>query len=389
MKRVLYYGSTAQVHSGASQWMFRLARGMEARDWHTVSVLPDRDGIAEWYEESGLDVEYLRYEPLRRRRSISGHVLYLVLTVVTTVRLAAIVRRRKVDVVHINDIRYLPGLLAARLGGARTVCHVRACFESETVRLVLSRLVTVLSHEVVCVSDRTRDVMFEEVEADTSSVTVVHDAVPSPERFESLPEGRSFREQYGIDESAVLVLQVSKLTRNKGQDRVVAAADCLDDHPNIEFAIVGGSVDGHEKYARAVADRASGLESVHLTGFHPDVTTALAAADVLIHVPRHEDPFPGVVMEGMLAGLPVVGSRSGGIPEQVDDGETGVLVAPDASPATIAAAIESLANDVDYRLALGRTAANRVRERFPVEPYFDTIETYYRPVESENESAEL
>jgi len=117
-----------------------------------------------------------------------------------------------------------------------------------------------------------------------------------------------------------------------------------------------------------------------MTGFYPDITEALAAADVVVHVPKHEDPFPGVVLEGMLAGCPVIGARTGGIPEQIDHEETGLLVSAEDAPDEIADAIVRLCEDEAVREQMGERAAERIRSRFPPEAHFRSVSEVYERV---------
>jgi glycosyltransferase involved in cell wall biosynthesis len=104
--------------------------------------------------------------------------------------------------------------------------------------------------------------------------------------------------------------------------------------------------------------QAEGLD-VHFNGFVPD---PLASIDVLVQ-PSRADNLPLAILEAMAAGLPVIGTRVGGIPELVVDGETGLLVDPER-PEELAAALDSVAADPERRLELGRRGRERVREHF-------------------------
>ncbi|MFC3958584.1 glycosyltransferase family 4 protein [Halovivax cerinus] len=382
MPRVLYYGSSTQVHSGASQWMFRLADRMRERGHRTLAALPADGGIAEWYHEAGVPTVRCWSKPLSRRRSLFGQLRYPAALFDAVADLRSVIRAHDVDIVHVNEVTYLAGLLAGRVSDVETVCHVRICRTSSPMRNVLGSLAYRFSDRVVCVSDRVAECLFRDLGFDGPRVTVVRDGLPSPERFESLPDGRRFRATFDIDEDAFLVVNVSKLIRNKGQDRVLDAAGRTWDE-DIVYAIVGGDVDGHEAYAASLRRRGAGLENVAMTGFYPDLTEVLGAADALIHVPRHEDPFPGVVLEGMAAGLPVIGSTSGGIPEQIDDGETGYLVDQRGDTETIVGHIRRLAAEPTLRSRLGRTGADRAFDRFDPDAYFDEMDGLYRQLSDE------
>lgn len=377
MGKILYYGSSTQIHSGACQWMYRLATGMRERDYDTVAVLPEKEGIAEWYEGSEVEVRYQNSDPIRRRRTILGQLWYLVTVLVSTVRLSLILRRENVDVIHVNEVRYLQGLLAGKLGGVNTVCHVRVCFESYWLRKIFGGITYLFSDLVICVSERTREQMFDDVGYDSDRVRVIRDGLPSPERFDTLPDRHEFRNAFDIDEGAFLVVCISKLIHNKGQDRVLDVAERFRNR-DIVFAIVGGRVDGHDSYAREIESRGETLDNVRVTGFYEELEEVLGAADVLIHLPRHDDPFPGVVLEGMMCGLPVIGSRSGGIPEQIDKGESGFLVPKTGGEKLIVDRIQMLSEDEETRKSIGEEARSRTKSRFDPDDYFDAIDAEYR-----------
>lgn len=97
-------------------------------------------------------------------------------------------------------------------------------------------------------------------------------------------------------------------------------------------------------------------------GFVSDMPTRLAGLDVFV-LPSRGDNLPVAILEAMAVGIPVVGSRVGGIPELVADGETGFVVDPDR-PRELADAIEALAADPDRRRDLGRRSRERARSEF-------------------------
>jgi glycosyltransferase involved in cell wall biosynthesis len=93
-----------------------------------------------------------------------------------------------------------------------------------------------------------------------------------------------------------------------------------------------------------------------------DVGDRLPEVDVFA-LPTRGDNLPIAVLEAMAFALPVVATRTGGLPELVEDGKTGFLVEPD-DPDGLAAAIARLGEDDEARLRLGRAGAARVAERF-------------------------
>jgi glycosyltransferase involved in cell wall biosynthesis len=110
--------------------------------------------------------------------------------------------------------------------------------------------------------------------------------------------------------------------------------------------------------------RAGGVDA-RFHGFVRDMRARLAQVDVLVQ-PSRADNLPLAILEAMASGIPVVGTRVGGIPELVVDGETGLVVEPD-DPAALAAALDSLARSPQRRHELGERGRERAAEHFSAE----------------------
>ncbi len=130
----------------------------------------------------------------------------------------------------------------------------------------------------------------------------------------------------------------------------------------------------------AVSERLGSLElrSLPYEGDAALVARYYQAADIYAH-PARADTFPGSILEAMACGLPVVASRVGGIPEQISDGETGLLVeAGDASQ--FAARLARLWDDATLRARLGAQAAAHARQHFDVRRYVSDHEQWYEDI---------
>jgi glycosyltransferase involved in cell wall biosynthesis len=99
------------------------------------------------------------------------------------------------------------------------------------------------------------------------------------------------------------------------------------------------------------------------------------AADLYLH-PARADTFPNTVLEALACGTPVVATAVGGIPEQVEEGESGAL-APPGDPAALAAATLRLLNDDDRRAQMGRHAAAVARRRYDLGRFIDDVWRWY------------
>jgi glycosyltransferase involved in cell wall biosynthesis len=117
-------------------------------------------------------------------------------------------------------------------------------------------------------------------------------------------------------------------------------------------------------------------DRIHFVGFRDDVREQLGNCDLVV-APSRREALPLTLIEAAAAGVPVVASRIGGVPEVVLDGKTGILVAPE-DPAVLARAIEALIKNPALRARLGHTARRRYEDHFSLQPMLDAIEEVYR-----------
>jgi glycosyltransferase involved in cell wall biosynthesis len=108
-----------------------------------------------------------------------------------------------------------------------------------------------------------------------------------------------------------------------------------------------------------------------------DKTACFERADVFVF-PSHDEGMPMAVLEAMAAGLPVVATAVGGIPELLEDGENGMLVAPRA-PKDLSRALERLCRDPRLRLRMGSRSA-RLAQDFDIDLYARRLSSIYNGV---------
>jgi glycosyltransferase involved in cell wall biosynthesis len=168
---------------------------------------------------------------------------------------------------------------------------------------------------------------------------------------------------------------VARLQPEKGVDVFLQAAGLISSrYPRARYMIVG---DGPERSRLAARARSLGLEGVvRFPGAPPDARSLLPDMDLLV-VPSRSEGSPLVVLEAMEAGLPVVATRVGGIPEQIGHEREGLLVPPDNAEA-LAAAVLRLLDDPALAARLGRAGQTRVWREFRYDRMLEQIEGCYR-----------
>jgi glycosyltransferase involved in cell wall biosynthesis len=172
-------------------------------------------------------------------------------------------------------------------------------------------------------------------------VRVVHNGIDAT-HFDAVTASQALEMRERVAPGAGCVLAVfGRLSPWKGQHTVIAA---LADLPgDCHLCIAGAPLFGEHAYEselRALASRLGVAERVHFLGFVDDVAPLMKAADFVVHASTLPEPFGRVVVEGMLAGRPVIATAAGGVGEILTDGVTGILVRPGRPDALVRAVLE-------------------------------------------------
>ncbi len=203
-------------------------------------------------------------------------------------------------------------------------------------------------------------------------------------RSEGIPAARISVVRNGLDVDAFVpsssprarrrIVTVARLRPEKAHEVLFAAvARMRDAWPDVRLQVVG---DGpRDAQLRALAAQSGILDHVEFMGHRDDIAAILTHADVFV-LPSRIEASPNAALEAMAAGLPVVASRVGGIPEAITDGVTGLLVPPD-SPDALAGALFRLFDDPTYADALGRAARKHVETQYSFDRMVSAFEHLY------------
>ncbi|MFP5284344.1 MAG: glycosyltransferase family 4 protein [Thermoanaerobaculia bacterium] len=277
-------------------------------------------------------------------------------------RLLRLLRRERIELIHAH-LAYasLWGALASRITGIPCVATLHVAPSGAPLRSKEGIREALLVHalnrwakQVIAVSDSAREAW---IERGLKRVVVVGNGIEVDSFTPTHHRGK-------------VVTTVSVLREGKGIEVLLGAIPAvLAKHPDARFLIAG---DGPlRKPLEARGPNAAWL------GFRRDVPELLAASDLFV-LPSLGDAYPTVLMEAMAAGLPVVSTRVGGIPEIVDDGRTGILVPPGDATA-LAGAISDLLDSRERREVLGQAARAAAERRFSTAAWVKRLAEVYGP----------
>ena len=300
---------------------------------YAITVLATDEAVGASVAARRPDVSLETVPPVRDKKDLPPIVAHL-----------RALRRLRPQLVHLNlrtpySCQY--GLLAAlTTPGVRTVAveHLPLASQDGVSRWIKRRTSTRLAAHVA-VGVRAARLIEAEVGLPPGSIRTIPNGVP----LVDLPAAPRLA-------AGAVIGSLGRFDEQKGYDVLVRALPQL---PGVTAVLVG---DGRDRGAVEQLAAAQGVaDRLRVVGWSDEPRAYLAGFDVFVLPSRYEG-LPLVVLEAMLAGLPVVASDVGSVAEAVVDGETGLLVRPD-DPAAFAQAVGRVLADVDLRRRLGEAGA--------------------------------
>lgn len=295
-------------------------------------------------------------------------------------RAGDLLNRLKPDVVHTHQIGaawYLGPWAAVRVPVVHTEHGNQFARETGATQVFKARLMYRQSarmiHRFCCVSadvaaavTRWRTVPRRIVEVVPNGIAV--DPLPG------LPKRTEVRESLGLSTSAKVVGTVGRLTEVKRQDRLLRAVAAVGERvPDVRLLVVG---DGDERAnLERLAAELGITECARFTGYQEHPEAFLRAMDVFALTSRSEG-FPISLLEAWAAGVPVVSTAVGGIPDVVTDGVNGLLVNDGDGP-PMSEAIHRALTDPHLANRIVTNASTSVREKYSLEKVAARYEAYY------------
>ena len=210
-----------------------------------------------------------------------------------------------------------------------------------------------------------------------SNTSVIHSGIELHRYSEGARQRNKKRKELGISPDSLVVGYVGWLIPIKGVTYLVnAMAEVIQRHPNGLLLLVGkGDEKGEEEVKLSKQVKNLGiLDNVRFLGWRPDVNEIMGCFDIFV-LPSLNEGMGRVLVEAMSAGLPIVASRVGGIPDLVKDGENGLLVPP-ADAGALEQAISDLLSDNSRKKHMGETGKKMCRP-YSIEAMVEKIDDLY------------
>lgn len=341
--RVLHIETGRHLYGGGQQ-VLQLLRGLyEEDEVQSELACPSHSPLGEAARP------FARIAPLARAGDADPRLLW---------DLRGLLRERPPELVHIHSRRGadLWGLLVARMAGVPVVLTRRV---DNPEPGWWARWKYGQCAAVIAISEGIREVLIREG-VPAGRISVVPSAV-NPQAYSGPCERPYLERELGPLGDGPLIGVIAQLIERKGHRELLDALSRVrEDAPGTRVLLLGqGPLEGA---LRSEASRMGVTDMVRFCGYRTDLDRILPCLDLVVHPARMEG-LGVALLEAGAAGVPILATRAGGIPEVVRDGINGVLVPP-WDPAALAAALRALLRDPTRRRALGEAGRQRVQERF-------------------------
>jgi len=385
MQRILYIDEVPQIAGGANS-ILQLMRFLDTSKYERFFVCPPGSLLN---AAAAIGVNTFPYTFHKRYESIKlGHSeipfnpYRLTLRLLDAVRLSRLVRRERIDLVHTNNLdSHLTGWFLNKLFGIPVIWHIRIMTWPH------SFYKPPWVNQIIFVSEAARQSALGSSSCDPRTVVIPNGLdLDDFQYVSSAPV--EVRQEFGWPAEVPIVGTVGRLTPQKRHQFIVQAAQKLKQQGmQVRWLIVGGEienrgvVESHEQNLRALAHQL-GVESERVfTGDRRDIARLVSAFDIFLF-PAFNDSNPRSVLEAMALGKPIVASRSGGLPELLDEGRAGILFEPDNVEAMVSAVCDLL-TDPERARRLGYAAQERAHTCYTIQAHARQVECVYEAVLSE------
>jgi len=366
------------LHHDPQRYSVCLIKGSTAESAMTEAETQLVDEKLRTAKEQGIEVVDLR--PLVRRISPFNDVKAFI-------SIFRFLRRLKPDIVHTHTSKAgILGRLAACIARVPIIIHTPhghvfyGHFGRSLSKIFLQMeklLGRITHHQIGLTPEEGNDYLRLSV-SKPSNTSVIHSGVDIHRFIEGAKQRTRKSKELGIPADSLVIGYVGWLIPIKGVTHLVnAMARVVEQHPKSILVLVGkGDEKGEEEIKlKEQVERAGLADKVRFLGWRPDVDEIMGCFDIFV-LPSLNEGMGRVLVEAMAAGLPIVASRVGGIPDLVKDGRNGLLVPP-ADASALAKAISDLLAEKKNRNRMGK-AGKKMCRPYSAKAMVEQIDDLYK-----------
>jgi len=385
-KRILYIESNTDGTIGGSYYsLLYLLEGLNKERYIPIVLFCEENILVPKFKRHAEEVIIHNYDPFDANpfntwKTIPRFFKHVILK---QFALWKILKRVEPDLVHLNNgYNYNhEWVLACCLYRIPIIVHDRGARPPATLQ---TRFFVRFMDAIIPVSDANKKII-EDGGLRPKRIKRIYNGLDTEklEKYKSPEIRNSIRNSLGIKDDEILIGMIGNIHYWKGQMVFAQAMNIImKHHTNVLAVIIGKIPKGSEEYERkirAFIAENSLNDRFKFLGFREDIPQLHNAIDIFVHASIEPEPFGRVVLEAMAMEKPIVATNSGGTPEQITDGESGLLV-PMGDYNAMASALEKYLRDMNAAKEIGKRAFSEIKERFSISKMVKTMESVYEEI---------
>lgn len=371
MKRILYVSNTGKIIGGGEISLQNLLTHLDYKRFLPIVAVPEEGDFVERLRNQ--EIVYLLVDLPSIRSTRIDRIMLSIL------HLLKLLRRYQIDLIHANGSRsmLLAGLAAFMLR-VPSIWHLRVATQTD---YILDRFLFLLSKRIIIISSAVNERL--SWARNKGKIQLIPNGVDI-ELFH--PNNKMYRHeicvQLGFDPEGPIISTMCQLHPQKHLDVFIKAASHISlTQPHAQFIICGREVsvsEGYKDMLKNLAERLGVRNKLFFTGFRSDIHKILGATDIFVLSSVNEG-FGRVIIEAMASELPVIATRSGGIPDIVKHGQNGYMFEP-GDYKFLARLIINLLENKEYAEKVSEAARDTVIKNFSITKHVENVQSLYDEV---------
>lgn len=371
--KILLYTDTPQT-GGAELQIFLLAKFLDKKTFTPILVCSNYSQLDKWcenFEKEGIRVIRLQVKHKHNPQHL--------------IQLRKIIKAENPDILHIHIWNPASCRYALTIKKIPIIVTEHDPFKLNIFKTLIKKHLLKKVHKIIAISRHNKKILAQLYPQQKAKIAVIHNGIDTVWwqsqllRFTDEERKKIKEEAFQAKENTLIVITVAELHERKGQKYLLQAIpEIVKKFPNVKFIFIGGGP--NRENLENLAKKLHIENHVEFLGKQKEIPKFLKSSDIFC-LPSCREAFGLVNLEAMITGLPVIATRTGGIPEVIIDNKTGLLVESENSR-ELSRTLEKLIADPQLRNRLADAGQKRLLKNFTAIKMAQEYEKIYASIQS-------
>lgn len=380
MTNILFLHTGAEMY-GADKVLLDLIQRLDKKRYKSYVILPTEGVLVDELKKAGISVMIMPY-PIMRRKYFNpkGIIQYAFGLIKYSQRIVKFAKKYNIDIIHTNTAATLEGSFVSKKLHIPQLWSIHEIIVSPKIMYkITSRLIAKYSSITITDSRAVKAHLEASGYFRKGSVKVIYNGVDA-NRFTPYTDCNYLYDEWKIPHEAKIIGMMGRVNSWKGQGDFLKAANIvMEKYPDVYTVFIGSAFEGEEwreKELEKAINESPYKDRIINKGYRTDSEAIYKLYSIFVLPSINPDPLPTVVLEAMATGKSVIGYKHGGVCEMIKDGYNGLL-AEVRNPVDLAKKIDSLLENDELRIQMGKNSRSRLLESFSIESYVQNYSDEY------------